>query len=934
MILPSHLPLADTLSRTYYEFAKLHAMTEWWHWLLLGVTCTFLLAYVGFVYLVDSVELPTGLAWSLAILRVSALLAILFTFLDLEKRTERKIVRQSRNLLLFDTSQSMGLADADSTSVPAAPSRIEQIVAHLEGSDLIQRLRAKHDVIAYRFDQTSIPTEIASFSKLMPPVDPLQAQVLSTESRLESLAEARRLAILAATLAALSLAMAVIYLGTVAKAPLFSWLSLTGVLSLVAAVVTLAVMNLRNPDIAVGQLLGFSSPMVADRVATAEPSDDHPEKSDPVVEDSVAEEVVDWHQQLLPRGHETRLGESLRFLIDKERGGPVAGIVLFSDGNNNAGLKPSVAVKLAKAAGIRVYTVGLGSDRRPVNVRVADLRAPQRVYPGDAFTLSGFIQSYGLAGRSVKVELYSVPIQNEGDQPGAAEFEEERRIQLDADDKLLPVRFEVTPREQGRRLYRLRVTPPRQDMDARDNEATTMVQIVERKSRVLLVAGGPTREYRFLRNMLYRDHQTLVDVLLQTAQPGISQEADDILFEFPGTVDKIFEYDAIVAFDPDWTALDRDQIELLDRWVAEQAGGLIVVAGPVHTPLWSGTRRGDSRIDTIKSLYPVVFYSQGSATLHMGRFGSQIAWPLQFTTEGAQSEFLWLDETASSSEKAWAGFEGVYGYYAVKNAKPGATVYAHFSDPQATIDSQLPIFMAGHFYGAGRVWYLASGEMWRLRATDESHFDEFYTKLIRHVSQGRLLRDSSHGLLMVGKQRCLLGDTVAVRAALTDPQHRPLEDDQVTAMLVLPDSTRQQLVLRKVTESARQGMYAAHFTTLLEGNYRLELPIPHADVDDLLVSEVRVRVPDLEVENPQRNDALLKDIAKSTGGTYYVGMEAAVTSQGPPPLDQKIVPQDQQTYLPGKPDRRFQQQLMFWLLVLISGTLCTEWLLRRLNRLA
>ncbi len=128
--------------------------------------------------------------------------------------------------------------------------------------------------------------------------------------------------------------------------------------------------------------------------------------------------------------------------------------------------------------------------------------------------------------------------------------------------------------------------------------------------------------------------------------------------------------------------LDELQIELLDRWVAEQAGGLIVVAGPVFTPEWAGMRRGrDPRIDTIKTLYPVVFYSQGSPSLSLERFGGEAAWPLNFTRDGLDAEFLWLEDDATDSEAAWQSFDGVYGYYSVKDPKPGARVYARFSNP-------------------------------------------------------------------------------------------------------------------------------------------------------------------------------------------------------------------------------------------------------------
>src|SRR5690606_9643202 len=160
--------------------------------------------------------------------------------------------------------------------------------------------------------------------------------------------------------------------------------------------------------------------------------------------------------------------------------------------------------------------------------------------------------------------------------------------------------------EQGRREYQVRVATRSGDHDPRDNQRSAIVEVVDRKNKVLLMAGGPTREFRFLRNQLYRDKDTTLDVYLQTGQPEVAQAADKLLFEFPATEEEMFGYDCLVAFDPDWSALDEVQVGLLERWVAEKAGGLIVVAGPVHTSQWAGRRRGgDKRFDTIRDLYPV-----------------------------------------------------------------------------------------------------------------------------------------------------------------------------------------------------------------------------------------------------------------------------------------------------------------------------------------
>ena len=60
------------------------------------------------------------------------------------------------------------------------------------------------------------------------------------------------------------------------------------------------------------------------------------------------------------------------------------------------------------------------------------------------------------------------------------------------------------------------------------------------------------REYQFLRNQLFRDRYTTVDVLLQSGRPGMSQEARKILDDFPATRQEMWDYDCVVAFDPDW----------------------------------------------------------------------------------------------------------------------------------------------------------------------------------------------------------------------------------------------------------------------------------------------------------------------------------------------------------------------------------------------
>ncbi len=826
--------LAQTTTRTSYELARLQAFGERWHYLALGAACAAILGFAVWMYRRDSAELRPVVRVLLLALRITALAGLLAFFLHLEKRTERKMVHNSRVLLLVDTSMSMGLHDLTASAVPATPNRLEQVVGVLDSGQLVEKLRQRHDVTVSRFDADL--NRVASFGKI-----PVQG---TEQGAAESGAESA------------------------------------------------------SPD----------KPVPAAEAANRQTG-----------------APLDWNTLLRPQGTETRLGQSLRQLINDERSTPVSGIVLFSDGGQNAGIDPSTAIATARDAKIPIFTVGVGSDRRPANVRVSDLVAPARAYPGDSFKVTGYLQSEGLADRTVTVELTSRAA-GEAGRADQGKVEGSQRVTLGGRGEVVGVTFDMTPAEKGRRMVRLRVKAPPEDSNTSDDQQEVDIEIVDRKTRVLLIASGPTREYTFLRNQLRRDKETVVDIWLQSAPEGISQDAANILTAFPSTPQELFDYDCIVAFDPDWKLLDVSDIDLLERWVAEKAGGLVVLAGPVQMDRWVQ----DPRLSKIRGLYPVEF-NRRLSLMDEGRFGSTTPWPIDFSREGLEAEFLWLADNGPRSQQIWGSFPGVFGYYGVRGAKPGATVFARYSDPEAGSGDQRPVYMAGQFYGAGRVFYEGSGEIWRLRALNDNYFDQFYTKLIRHVSQGRLLRGSSRGMLLVDRDRYLLGATVVVRAQLSNAQFEPLDLPSVALQIIRPDTTDTSLQL--MADPARKGMYVGQFTALEEGTYRLEMLVPDSGGEEL-TRRIQVKVPDLERENPERNDALLSEIAKRSGGLYYVGAEAVLGAQGVPPLVNQLRDQTEVTYLAGVTDRQFEHDWMQGLLVLICGALCVEWLIRRLSKLA
>ncbi len=936
--------------RWRYRVGRMVDFSEPWHWLVAGIA---VLVFIGLSLRLnrrDTVELSLPVSWFLQLMRVATLLFLVVWFLQLDRRVERVAVRPSRVVLMLDTSQSMAIRDAK-----GGKSRAEEMIDAFANGPLLTELRKQSNVDVMRFDQDDRPVLVASFPRTSEGVVHIAQPATgtpgaTTQPALPAAAiSAQTLALIAAGILGIGVLMFLIaliaivrqFFGATAGDDVFlmavgerrpakprDWLLLYSGWVMLAGGVALAACQLMSDHVQLDQLLTGQTWFPTS--ATAETPAPNPAK--PAANESKTQNI-DWQEAIAPRGVETRLGAALRATVVAERGGTAAGVIVLTDGNSTAGSDVDLAAQAASEAGLPIFPIGLGTDKAPLNLRVVDIEAPRRVYPGDKFTITGHFQATGGEAVSADVELVSKPTLPGVDTSTLPEkAHDARRLELPGGGEIIAIKFEISPGKDftGKHEFRLRIRPQAGESNLTDNERSANVEIVDRKNRVLLIAGGPARDFIFLRNQLYRDRDTEVSVLLQTAKGGAAQEGHHILTEFPKTENELFEFDAIVAFDPDWSRLDDLQIASLERWVSEQSGGLIVVAGPIHTPEWSG-KRDTGRLKTIRELYPVIFFNSGVA-YDLGRFGSEQARPIEFTREGLSAEFLWLGTEAEKSQNTWKTLGGVFGYYMVKDPKPGAIVYSRFADPEARADNEFPIYMASHFFGSGRVFYLGSGEMWRTRATDEAYFEEFYTKLLRWVSEGRILRDAKRGMLLVDKQRCTLGERVGIRATLVDEQFRPLTQPQVGAYLVRPDGLRLPIELKKLQDNDRQGIYTEQVSATIEGDYRVELPIPGAGLEDLLTAEFRARLPSTETERSQRNDAVLTNLARKSGGHYFVGTDAATGPQQP--VWKLLNPQDDTAVVGGGSDKRFQFALMAWLLALVVTALSLEWLIRRLHRLA
>jgi len=639
---------------------------------------------------------------------------------------------------------------------------------------------------------------------------------------------------------------------------------------------------------------------------------------------------VDWRETLQPRGLETRLGDSLRDLMRQVTGRTLSGIVVISDGGSNAGVDPSTANEVARRSKVRLISVGVGSTQKPVTLRVVNIQAPTDVHIGDPYEIRAFVQGQGLAGRVVKVELLMRPA---GDVKSQPELLESREVSLREDGVAVEVTFKRTPSVTGRFEFFVRTEPVIKvaSLKREENERRKTIRIVDRKTRVLIIAGGPMRDYRFVHTALFRHKGISTDIWLQSADPSsitkVSQESDNLLIEFPPTAADLFEYDVVLAFDPDWKSIPADKLELLRTWVSEHSGGLVLVAGDVYTselvPNQSESG-GSDPLDAVRVLYPVVLNSYVLGSQFDTR--SDIAWKIQFTRAGKNADFLQLDDTPAASQQVWDDFDGVYRCHPTAGEKSGATVYAYFSDPRSQNDNgELPILMASQFYGSGRTFYIGSAEMWRMRSLSEEYYERFWTKLIRDAAQGRLRRGTARGMLLLERKEYPLGQTVRVQANLMSPQLEKLIAAAVPMEVYRPDGKPLIPAPKLLGNKSRPGEFVGSFRAGMPGTYRIEVLIPESPTKELLRDSVDIVLPRLESDHTEQDAGLLTDLVRDTGGRYFT-------------LDQVV--KELPATLPNRSDyiavddRLNQLWDRSWALYLLVGLLSLEWLTRKLLKLA
>ena len=610
-----------------------------------------------------------------------------------------------------------------------------------------------------------------------------------------------------------------------------------------------------------------------------------------------------------------------------ESSAPLMGVVLLTDGRDNAGRDAArLAARLGNARA-PVFPILLGSEQRPKDLAVAHLDFPQLSFKKDTRILTAVLNTSGFEGEEITVLL----------EP--AEGEPITRT-ITPDQAEASLTFELDEEEIGRHEYTLTVKPQDGETRRDNNSRRFALTIVDDKVQVLLAEGEARWEFRYLTNALYRDEgigrENVKEVVFHQPYLGI---LDDTWFprelKLPADPDDLAnspfaEPDLVIIGDVAAGDMPEQAWMLLERFVAENGGTLVLVAGKNDFPLGHRSTTLD-RLLPITNPRPVEMENRVSASDPTER-----GFHLRLTPDGEREAMLQF-ETSSRIDNArvWQSLPGhVWGIFG--EVKPNATVFVTADmglGGNFTLQDERQNAVIVHQYlGTGQVLWIGIDSTWRWRhRVGDKYHHRFWGQLGRWATRNKAT--AGNEVVRFGLQRTEIeyGEDAVIQARWTQKFLAEIPDLRAKAVISrkrIDDEGRAEFENRPFStldlEPTRTGslLHEARAISLPPGEYRVKLESPELEGEEIATTFYVNEKPTLELSDLSANRKLLQQIADVSDGYLYFPDTVS-------DLPERLIPPQ---YRSAK-----REEIELWdnwpILLMFFVLLTVEWVVRKLNGL-
>jgi uncharacterized membrane protein len=545
-------------------------------------------------------------------------------------------------------------------------------------------------------------------------------------------------------------------------------------------------------------------------------------------------------------GTRTELAQALTGARDELAGVPLSGLIVATDGADNAGAAMTATLRALRAAAVPVFTVGYGRAHFDKDVQLSRISAPMRVLKGASLLIDVVVTQNGYAGRTVPIF-----IEDDGRIVG------QKDVTFAADGEPATVRVPYSASEKGPRLLRFRVPEQPGEMVTQNNAREVLIDVVDRTERILYIEGGPRFEMKFIRRAVADDKNLHVVVFQRTAENKYLRldvaDADELLEGFPKTRDEMFAYRALILGSIEAGFFTPDQLRMIADFVSVRGGGLLALGGR-HS-----FAEGGYADTPVADALPVLFEPTASEE----PFFSEVK--VRPTRAGATHAATQIAETEEASSERWSTLPPLTIVNPIRQAKPGATVLLTGEEPSGH-DTQ--VVLAYQRYGAGKSLALTVQDSWLWQMHADIAVDDMtHETLWRRVLRWLVDDVPDRVMTSASRDRVEPGEALTLNAAVRDKSYLEVNNGQVSATIIGPDG-EQSLPMDWAVD--RDGQYQARFVPESPGLYEVKTTAVRGE--ESLGGDTtyfRVAPSDAEYFDAGMRAPLLRRVAEETGGRFY-----------------------------------------------------------------
>lgn len=569
---------------------------------------------------------------------------------------------------------------------------------------------------------------------------------------------------------------------------------------------------------------------------------------------------IDSVADLRYASNETHLGDAIEQSRQALDGVPLSGLVVVSDGADNARAPITDELLSLRARSVPIFTIGLGAERFDKDIEIQRVDASHTVLKGSSLVADVMIRQRGYAGQHVPLVIED-----------SGQIVSQDTIVLPRDGDVAPVRVTVAANHAGARSFTFRVPVQPGEQVAENNAQQSLVDVRDGREKILYIEGEPRYETRFIRAAVAADSNIQLVSLLRTADNKFLRldidSAGDLAGGFPKTRAELFRYRAIILGSIEASFFTHDQLSMLADFVSVRGGGLLMLGG--RRAFAEGGYAGTPVADVM----PVIV--SGTAVPDSLTFFADLK--VALTPEGAGSAVAQIAATPKASLSRWDSLPTVTTVNRIRGIKPGAIALVsgatppggRAGEPGAPLPSYDQPVLAYQRYGRGLAVAFPIQDSWSWQMDPHSPpNDDAYSRFWRQLTRWLTSDVPGQVVVSIPADQANPNTPVSLRATVSDSIYVPRNDAKVVAHIASGGGAARDLPLDWAID--HDGEYRATFTPDQPGDYtiRVDASLPNgATLSD--TSHVRVAPLNTEFVDAEMRAPLLQRIAHETGGKFY-----------------------------------------------------------------